>query len=135
MAPQTVRGATRTLGSVVGGYRLGSAPAPGAMLRGYGYRAGSGDRAVGCVSPASYTGGYPTFACRGMTGGVSGSPLLTTAADGSKTVTGVIGGRDEGGCYPDVSYSSPFGAWSTQLLQRAVRRSAPDVVRVPRGSC
>ncbi|AKT52452.1 hypothetical protein ADJ73_16360 [Arsenicicoccus sp. oral taxon 190] len=128
-----VGGRVRTLAGTVGGYHLGEAPASGAELRGYGYVAGSGDQAVGCVNAITLTNGYPTFPCGEMWGGVSGTALTSAGADGSKTVRGVIGGLHEGGCYPDVSYSSPFGAWSTQLVQRASAGGPGDVVRNPVG--
>ncbi|WP_409485052.1 trypsin-like serine peptidase [Arsenicicoccus dermatophilus] len=134
VAPQTIGGVRRTIASVVGGYRLGRAAPYATPIHGYGYRAGAGDRPVGCVNRESLAWGYPTLVCGGMTGGVSGGPLVVARPTGHHLVTGVIGGLHEGGCTDAVSYSSPFGAWSDALLARAVRGGPGDVVRRARGS-
>ncbi|MEU1076651.1 MULTISPECIES: trypsin-like serine protease [unclassified Streptomyces] len=53
--------------------------------------------------------------CPGYSGGTSGSPW--EAADGS--VVGVIGGYEEGGDDPDVSYSIVFGPSTAELFRLA----------------
>lgn len=52
------------------------------------------------------------FACPGYAGASSGGPFLTDINDrsGLGTIVGIIGGYQQGGKTPAVSYSSPFGA-------------------------
>jgi hypothetical protein len=56
----------------------------------------------------------PSFSCAGLVVGTSGSPWIS-----GSTVTGVIGGLQEGGCTPSVSYSAPFNERTAVLLARA----------------
>jgi hypothetical protein len=53
-----------------------------------------------------------SFACPGYANASSGGPFLTdiSARSGLGTIVGIIGGYQEGGKSPLVSYSSPFGA-------------------------
>jgi hypothetical protein len=55
--------------------------------------------------------------CPGFDNGSSGGPLLTNVnpASGLGVVVGVIGGYQQGGNSPEVSYSSPFGPAVTAL--------------------
>ena len=59
--------------------------------------------------------------CPDYTGGTSGSPWVTDfdPATRTGTVVGVIGGYQEGGDTPDVSYSSYFGDGVQALYDRA----------------
>jgi V8-like Glu-specific endopeptidase len=52
------------------------------------------------------------FDCGGYTNGTSGGPFLASvnSRTGQGTVIGVIGGYEQGGLTPQVSYSSRFGA-------------------------
>ena len=61
------------------------------------------------------------FDCDGYPGGTSGSPFLTdvNSKTGLGTVVGVIGGYEEGGYSPDVSYSVRFTDWVSALLAEA----------------
>ena len=61
------------------------------------------------------------FACEGYTGGTSGSPWVTrfSARSRTGTIVGVIGGYEEGGDTPSVSYSVRFGAGIQQLYEQA----------------
>ncbi len=61
------------------------------------------------------------FACEGYTGGTSGSPWVTrfSARSRTGTIVGVIGGYQEGGDTPSVSYSVRFGAGIQQLYEQA----------------
>jgi V8-like Glu-specific endopeptidase len=61
------------------------------------------------------------FDCGGYTDGTSGGPFLAdvSAASGQGTVTGVIGGYEQGGDTPQVSYASVFGQSVAALYQRA----------------
>lgn len=62
------------------------------------------------------------FECAGYTGGTSGSPWVTkfSAASHTGTIVGVIGGYQQGGDTPSVSYSVHFGPAILQLYQQAV---------------
>ncbi len=62
------------------------------------------------------------FDCGGYTDGTSGGPFLAgvDARTGRGTVIGVIGGYEQGGLTPQVSYSAMFGANVTALYQMAV---------------
>jgi V8-like Glu-specific endopeptidase len=62
------------------------------------------------------------FDCGGYTDGTSGGPFLARVnpLTGQGTVIGVIGGYEQGGFTPQVSYSSMFGANVAALYQAAV---------------
>jgi V8-like Glu-specific endopeptidase len=61
------------------------------------------------------------FDCGGYTTGTSGSPFLAdvSAASGQGTVIGVIGGYEQGGDTPEVSYASVLGTDVTSLYVTA----------------
>lgn len=61
------------------------------------------------------------FSCGGYTGGTSGSPWVTKfdARSRTGTIVGVIGGYEQGGTTPSVSYSAYFGGAVQQLYQQA----------------
>jgi V8-like Glu-specific endopeptidase len=61
------------------------------------------------------------FDCGGYTNGTSGGPFLTEvdAATGQGTVIGVIGGYQQGGNTPQVSYAAVFGTAVSQLYATA----------------
>jgi V8-like Glu-specific endopeptidase len=65
------------------------------------------------------------FDCGGYTDGTSGGPFLArlSPATGLGTVIGVIGGYEQGGDTPSVSYSPRFGHPVAALYQVAVARS------------
>lgn len=62
------------------------------------------------------------FDCGGFTGGTSGSPWVTRFSPRSRTgtIVGVIGGYEQGGDTPSVSYSVRFGAAVRNLYQQAI---------------
>lgn len=62
------------------------------------------------------------FDCGGYTDGTSGGPFLVQVSqkNGQGTVIGVIGGYEQGGYTPDVSYSAVFGANVAALYRTAV---------------
>jgi hypothetical protein len=62
------------------------------------------------------------FDCGGYTDGTSGGPFLAgvDAQTGQGTVIGVIGGYEQGGLTPQVSYSAMFGENVAALYQAAV---------------
>jgi V8-like Glu-specific endopeptidase len=61
------------------------------------------------------------FDCDGYTGGTSGSPWVTGFDPRTRTgtIVGVIGGYQEGGDTPSVSYSPYFGSGIYQLYEQA----------------
>ena len=62
------------------------------------------------------------FDCGGYTDGTSGGPFLSEVnqATGQGMVIGVIGGYEQGGDIPQVSYSAVLGASAAALYKRAV---------------
>jgi hypothetical protein len=62
------------------------------------------------------------FECGGFTGGTSGSPWVTHFDPRTRTgtIVGVIGGYQQGGDTPAISYSSYLGAAIQRLYQQAV---------------
>jgi V8-like Glu-specific endopeptidase len=104
----------------------------GAETLGTGITAGQAVQVIGypdtaaaplwCAGPAK---GFSTtqleFDCGGYTVGTSGGPFLTDVdpATGQGTVIGVIGGYQEGGDTPQVSYAAVFGAAVSQLYATA----------------
>ncbi|HEY2442425.1 MAG TPA: trypsin-like serine protease [Streptosporangiaceae bacterium] len=65
------------------------------------------------------------FDCRKYTGGTSGGPFLLNVdpATGDGSVIGVIGGYEQGGDLPQISYAAAFGANIAALYQTAIRQS------------
>jgi V8-like Glu-specific endopeptidase len=66
------------------------------------------------------------FECAGYTGGTSGSPWVTRFSSHSRTgtIVGVIGGYEQGGDTPSVSYSVRFDDATRQLYRQAVADEA-----------
>ena len=60
------------------------------------------------------------FDCGGYTNGTSGGPFLANVhpATGLGTVIGVIGGYEQGGDTPSVSYSARFGTLGPRAVQQ-----------------
>ena len=65
------------------------------------------------------------FDCGGFTNGTSGGPFLArvSSVSGLGVVIGVIGGYEQGGYTPSVSYSARFGSAVAALYQVAVAGS------------
>ncbi len=65
------------------------------------------------------------FDCGGYTDGTSGGPFLANVhpATGLGAVIGVIGGYEQGGDTPSVSYSARFGHAVRELYNTAVRKN------------
>ena len=93
----------------------------GAVAVGYPDRA---DAPVRCRSSLhEFGGGQSEFDCPGLPNGTSGGPLLAggdPAGAGRGTVVGVIGGYQQGGLSPDVSYTPYFGPGIAQVYRRAL---------------
>ncbi|HEY1625302.1 MAG TPA: trypsin-like serine protease [Streptosporangiaceae bacterium] len=77
---------------------------------------------VSCVNWTSQPqAGQLQFDCGGYTDGTSGGPFLAdvSSSTGQGTVIGVIGGLDQGGYTPQVSYSIEFESNVARLYQEA----------------
>ncbi len=113
----------RTVQSVVGGYTLGIGGTANAEVTVTGYPE-TADTPITCTNGISaYGDSQLRIQCSGFTGGTSGSPWVTGTGAGRQgpgTVIGVIGGHEEGGDTPDVSYSVVFGPGVQALYDRAV---------------
>ena len=121
------------LGDLVQGNRLGRAPAPGSVVEVVAYAGAFDPRPISCTT-ATYTfAGFPAFDCDGYSGGASGAPWLSRGPGGDVTVSGVIGGLHQGGCFDDTSYSPRFDGDTAAVYERAVRGAEPDTLPAPRG--
>jgi V8-like Glu-specific endopeptidase len=106
---------------VTGGERVGIDWPEPALVRVIGYP-GDADQPVSCANwTKSFSATQLEFDCAGYTDGTSGGPFLANAsgASGQGTVVGVIGGYEQGGDTPDVSYAADFGAAVAALYQMA----------------
>jgi hypothetical protein len=111
--------------SVTGAEQLRTGGPERALVQVIGYP----DGAAAPVSCVNWTkADSPTrleFDCGGYPDGTSGGPFLAGVdpATGRGTVIGVIGGFEQGGDTPQVSYSIVFGAGVASLYQAAVAGS------------
>jgi V8-like Glu-specific endopeptidase len=106
---------------VTGAERLGVGWREPALVQVIGYPEGTG-QPLSCVNwTKRYSPAQLEFDCGGYTDGTSGGPFLAdaSAASGQGTVIGVIGGYEQGGDTPDVSYAPAFGTAVTALYQSA----------------
>ena len=106
---------------VTGADQLGTASTARTLVRVVGYPDDAA-KPVSCTNWAeSYSPTQLQFDCGGYTDGTSGSPFLAGVSDTSDegTVVGVIGGYEQGGDTPSVSYSVAFGSTVTSLFQTA----------------
>jgi V8-like Glu-specific endopeptidase len=84
------------------------------------------DAMISCVNTVlAFTSTQFAFDCGGFEDGTSGSPLLVATATGGSTadVIGVIGGFEQGGDTPSVSYASRFGPRMEALYKAAIAAS------------
>jgi hypothetical protein len=101
------------------------APLP-VPIRAFGYPDGRGQR-VSCSTRAVQF--HPRslhqvmFACPGFTDGTSGGPMISAFNPAKRTgaVIGVIGGYQQGGDSPSISYSSAFAGHIRALYHRAAK--------------
>ena len=107
---------------VLGGNRLGIDSGYQHLVRVTGYPNSAGTP-ITCISSTSRQSATQLrFECDGYTSGTSGSPWVTRFDRRTRTgtIVGVIGGYQEGGDSPSVSYSPYFGSAISQLYQQAV---------------
>jgi V8-like Glu-specific endopeptidase len=87
----------------------------------------SGSAPVTCLDPTSrQSANQLRFDCGGYTGGTSGSPWVTHFDPRTRTgtIVGVIGGYQQGGDTPSISYSAYLGEAVQRLYQQAVADEA-----------
>lgn len=107
--------------NVTGAERLATGSPEPALVQVIGYPDDT-EQPVLCTNWAkSFSPTQLEFDCDGYTDGTSGGPFLTatSAASGQGTIIGVIGGYEQGGNTPDVSYASAFGSAVAALYQSA----------------
>jgi V8-like Glu-specific endopeptidase len=107
---------------LTGGEAVGIDVSPGQRVEVAGYP-NLGNAPISCANTAlQFSPTQYEFACGGFTDGTSGSPLLANAGPfhGAGTVIGVIGGYEQGGSTPSVSYAARFGARLAALYRTAL---------------
>jgi hypothetical protein len=115
---------------ITGANQLALFEPAGQLTQVIGYPDGAGQPVV-CDNQTRALPGTPTgaaqlqFDCGGYPDGTSGGPFLVhvSKSTGEGTVTGVIGGYEQGGDSPSVSYSIAFGA-SVGTLYRTATATA-----------
>jgi V8-like Glu-specific endopeptidase len=106
---------------ITGAEQLGTSLQTSTLVQVIGYPDGE-NQPVWCVNwTRSFSQTQLEFVCGGYTNGTSGGPFLTNVSrvSGEGTIIGVIGGYEQGGATPSVSYSSVFGTAVTALYQTA----------------
>jgi V8-like Glu-specific endopeptidase len=109
---------------MTGGERLGVGLPAGHLVSVVGYPQDS-NAPIRCDNLAlEFSPADLEFDCGGYTDGTSGSPLLedVSPSTGLGTVIGVIGGYEQGGYTPSVSYADRFGALVMDLYQTATAK-------------
>jgi V8-like Glu-specific endopeptidase len=99
---------------------------PPQMVRVIGYPDAT-NQPITCTAKArSFGARQMVFDCDGYTNGTSGGPFLAhvSAATGEGWVIGVIGGYEQGGDTPNVSYSPRFFASVRALYETAISESS-----------
>jgi V8-like Glu-specific endopeptidase len=115
-------GSSMPIEEVTGGEQLETGTPPRQFVEVVGYP-DSSNQAIACQNWTSEP--MPDqleFDCAGYTDGTSGGPFLAgvNPLNGEGTLIGVIGGYEQGGSTPQVSYSAMFGANVAALYQVAV---------------
>jgi V8-like Glu-specific endopeptidase len=116
----------KNIEEVLGANQLGIDPGYRNRVRVTGYPS-SADAPVTCASWTSeQSPSQLRFECDGFTGGTSGSPWVShlNLRTRTGTIVGVLGGYEEGGSTPDISYSSYLGNEVQQLYSQAVADEA-----------
>ncbi len=111
--------------ALTGGERLGTGWRAAQRVRVIAYP-GDQERPLICQAHTRAFGAHQMqFDCAGYTDGTSGGPFLARyrAGTGQGIVIGVIGGFEQGGDTPAVSYSARFGPSVRTLYQQAVSGS------------
>jgi V8-like Glu-specific endopeptidase len=113
-----------SLESVTGAENLGIGDPPAGIVRVIGYPNVQSQPIICLNRTTMFSATQIQFDCDDFTVGTSGSPLLVGARGpgrgGHGAVVGVIGGYEQGGDSPDVSYSAAFGQNAQALYDLAV---------------
>jgi V8-like Glu-specific endopeptidase len=110
---------------LTGGEKLGTGWGAVQKVQVIGYP-DSRQRPITCTSKTRAFGAHQMeFVCGGYTNGTSGGPFLANLhpATGLGTVIGAIGGYQQGGDTPSVSYSARFGTSVRALYNKAVAKN------------
>jgi V8-like Glu-specific endopeptidase len=121
----TQSGDATPIQDLTGGEKLGTGWGPVQKVQVIGYP-DSRQRPITCTSKTRAFGAHQMeFDCGGYTNGTSGGPFLANvhAATGLGTVIGVIGGYQQGGDTPSVSYSARFAVAARSLYSKAVAKN------------
>ena len=111
--------------TVTGAEHLSIGHPPGGVVRVIGYPA-TQNQPISCQNRISaVSSSQLEFDCDAFAAGTSGSPFLigVDKATGAGTVIGVIGGYQQGGDSPDVSYATSFGQNVRTLYDAAVSQA------------
>jgi V8-like Glu-specific endopeptidase len=111
----------KNIQQVLGGNSIQFNPGFEHKVRVTGYPA-SADAPIACDNTTKKQDpDYLEFACANFYGGTSGSPWVTNynAQTRTGTIVGVLGGYEEGGATPDISYSDYLGDDIKQLYDEA----------------
>jgi hypothetical protein len=114
-------GATQPIEQVTGAEQLATGAPAQQLVQVIGYPDGA-DQPVSCLNWAKvFSPTQLVFDCGGYPNGTSGGPFLAdvSGSTGQGTVIGVIGGYEQGGDTPQVSYSVAFGPAVAVLYQTA----------------
>ncbi len=130
LAPHRLGGVVTTVQQQAGAFRLGPAATPGVPVTVVAYDAGIDDLPISCATTIRETDTDPTFDCHGFVAGSSGAPWLSHGSDGFDVV-GIIGGRRQGGCEEQTSFSPTFGADVASTLAAADRDAGSDLLPAP----
>jgi V8-like Glu-specific endopeptidase len=118
-------GNSQPIQAVTGGERLGIGWQARARVRVIGYPDDT-EQPVACTNATKpFQAHGMEFDCGGYTDGTSGAPFLAQLGPaGTGTVIGVIGGYQQGGDLPAISYTIRFGQGVQSLYQTAVSIAA-----------
>jgi hypothetical protein len=130
VAPRRRNGREVLIQTVTGANRIATSPAPGDGVTVPAYPAGQGGDPITCTTSTYVLGTYPAFNCTPYVGGTSGAPWLHRSGSGW-TVVGIIGGLDQGGCFPWTSYSPVFGKPLRRAMAAAITRGPPSTLPAP----
>ena len=114
-------GSRQRIQDLTGGERLGIGWQAQARVQVIGYPDAT-EQPVTCTNETKpFRAQEMEFDCGGYTDGTSGAPFLARPRGaGTSTVIGVIGGYQQGGLLPAISYSTRFGPDVENLYQVAV---------------
>ena len=114
-------GSRRRIQDLTGGERLGIGWQARARVQVIGYPDAT-EQPVTCTNETKpFQAHEMEFDCGGYTDGTSGAPFLARLGSaGTGTVIGVIGGYQQGGLLPAISYTTRFGRDVENLYQVAV---------------